>query len=279
MSGWHVDAALAAAYVDRRLGPVPRASVEAHASKCSACQMLLGARSPGPSALDVDRLWARVEAAVVAPPVGLLGRVLIRLGLPMRDLVMLRVVASQSRQWTLATTLVLVVAAAAAVLGPVASAHAAFLIVAPLLPALGVAATYRLVPPGIDLLEQSTPTSPARRLLWRSTYVVATAVPVAGIVGAVVLRHPGAAASWLLPALACTLCVAVGSTWSDVGRPAVAVGLTWTAIVGLWMVRDTPWAIATAPTQALAALVSVAAAVVLARRLAPGPVAVAPLRV
>lgn len=73
-----------------------------------------------------------------------------------------------------------------------------------------------------------------------------TAVPVAVAVGAVVLHHPGAAVSWLLPALACTLCVTAASTWYDPVRPAAFVALGWTGVIIAWQVRDTPWAITTA---------------------------------
>lgn len=277
MSAWHIDDTVAIAYGERGLDPVQRASVEAHAVRCEACRAVLGAGATGPinsqrsPDLDLEHLWARVEAAVSTPEVGRSGRALLRLGVSMSDVVVTRVVAAQSRQWTIATMLVLAVTAVAAVLGPVDSAHAAFLIVAPLLPALGVAATYRLVPHGIDLLERAAPFSPARMLLWRTAYVVVTAVPVAVAVGAMVLHHPGAAVSWLLPALACTLCVAAAATWHDPVRPAALVALGWTAVVVAWQVRDTPWAVTTAPTQLVAIAVSVGAALLLHHRLSSDP--------
>ena len=93
-------------------------------------------------------------------------------------------------------------------------------------------------------------------LLWRTAYVVVTAVPVAVAAGAVVLHHPWAAVSWLLPALACTLCVAAASTWHDPVRPAAVVAVGWTGVVVAWQVRDTPWAITTASTQLVALAVS-----------------------
>ena len=340
MSAWHVDDTVAIAYGTRRLDAVQRASVEAHAVRCEDCRAVLAASATGDHGrtdldLDLDQLWTRIEAAISAPELGRGGQALLRLGASMSDVVVTRFVAAQSRQWTIATTLVLAVTAVAAVLGPVDSAHAAFLIVAPLLPALGVAATYRLVPHGIDLLERAAPFSPARMLLWRTAYVVftavaavlgpvdsahaaflvvapllpalgvaatyrlvphgidlleraapfsparmllwrtayvvVTAVPVAVAVGAMVLHHPGAAVSWLLPALACTLCVAAAATWHDPVRPAALVALGWTAVVVAWQVRDTPWAVTTAPTQLVAIAVSVGAALLLHHRLSSDP--------
>lgn len=274
MNAWHVDDTVAIAYGTRRLDAVQRASVEAHAVRCKDCRAILAASATGDHGradLDLDQLWTRIEAAVSAPELGRCGRALLRLGASMSDVVVTRVVAAQSRQWTIATTLVLAVTAVAAVLGPVDSTHAAFLVVAPLVPALGVAATYRLVPHGIDLLERASPFSPARMLLWRSAYVVVTAVPVAVAAGAAVLHHPGAAVSWLLPALACTLCVAAASTWHDPVRPAAFVALGWTSVIIAWQVRDTPWAITTASTQLVALAVSVGAALLLHRRLTSDP--------
>lgn len=267
MTAWHVDERAADAYRDRRLGPIERASVETHAARCAECRTNLSERTELPPALDLDRLWSQVEARVEAPAVGRMGRGLLRAGVRMADLVVLRVIAAQSRQWTISTTLVLAVAAVATVLGPVGSAPLLFLVVAPLMPALGVAATYRLVPHGVDLLESTAPYPPARMLLWRTAYVVATAVPVAVAVGAMVLAEPWAAVAWLLPSAACTLCVAVAATWTDPTRPALGVALAWTSIAAVWAVRDTPWAIAAPSTQVVALVVSLAAALVLRQRL------------
>lgn len=267
MSAWHVDPTVMGAYGARSLDPVQRASVEAHVGRCAECRTAL---VPAANDLDLDALWSRIETTVTTRAVGRVGRALLRVGVPMPDLVVLGVIAAQSLQWTLATTLVLVVTGLAAMLGPVDAAHVAFLIVAPLLPALGVAATYRLVPHGVDALERTAPYSPARMLLWRTSYVVATAVPVAAAVGAVVLSHPGAAVSWLIPAVACTSCVVAAANRRDPGGSAAFVAVGWTAIVGFWQVRDTPWAITTAPTQLAAAAVAAAALLLLHHRLERG---------
>lgn len=277
MSGWHVDDRAALAYRDRRLGPIERASVETHAERCGDCRSRLAAPAGLPPALDLDRIWSQVEARAQAPAIGPIGRGLLRAGVRMDDLVVLRVIAAQTRQWTISATLVLAVAAIAAVLGPVGSAPLLFLVVAPLLPALGVAVTYRLAPHGVDLLETTSPFAPARMLLWRTAYVVATAVPTAVALGAVVLTEPWAAVAWLAPSAACTLCVAVAATWTDPLRPAVAVAAAWAGIAGLWAVRDTPWAVAAPSTQLVALAVALAAAVVLRHRL--DRLAVAPIPV
>ena len=102
MSAWHVDDGVAAAYGERRLDPVQRASVEAHAVRCKECRSVLGAGATGPTNsqrspdLDLEHLWARVEAAVSTPEVGRSGRALLRLGVSMSDVVVTRVVAAPS---------------------------------------------------------------------------------------------------------------------------------------------------------------------------------------
>ncbi|MCC6438318.1 MAG: hypothetical protein IT196_25070 [Acidimicrobiales bacterium] len=268
MSGWHIDERVAAAYAARMLGTVERASVEAHAVRCDGCRSRIGGLSVRPDgALDPERLWARIETRVVEPPIGRLTSWLLRLGLGEPDAAVLRMIGAQSRQWTIASTLVLALSALAAALGPVSTAPAAFLVLAPLLPPLGVAATYRAMPHGMSLLETTSPYQPARMLLWRTSYVVATAVPPAVALGAVVLARPWASVGWLLPSAACTLLVIAATTWTDPMRPAVFVSLGWAAVVGCWQLRETPWAINAPTTQLTALAVGCAAAVLLQRRL------------
>ena len=165
MSGWHIDERVAAAYAARMLGTVERASVEAHAVRCDGCRSRIGGLSVQPDgALDPERLWARIETRVVEPPIGRLTSWLLRLGLGEPDAAVLRMLGAQSRQWTIASTLVLALSALAAAVRPVSTAPAAFLVLAPLLPPLGVAATYRAMPHGMSLLETTSPYQPARML-------------------------------------------------------------------------------------------------------------------
>lgn len=270
MTGWHIEEAAAAAYGGRRLSPVERASLEAHATRCAECRSRLVACSAASSTSSGDGLWDRIESRVTAPKLGPVSRALVRSGIRMPDVVVLRAVASQSRPWTIAATLVLVAAALTAMLGPVDSGLFVFLGVAPLVPAVGVAVTFRLVPSGVDLLERVAPYSPARMLLWRTAYVVVVAVPPALVAGVVVLADPWAAVGWLLPAAACTLCVAAASTWTDPTRPAVVVALVWAVVVTMWAVRDATWAITSPATQMTALAVIAVAATVLQQRLSLG---------
>jgi hypothetical protein len=268
MSSWHVGEGALAAYVDRSLDGVQQASVEAHVARCASCRGALAETVGGASgAVAFDRLWDRIETRVEDLPAGRSPGWLQRAGVREPDTVVVRAVGSQSAQWTLATTLVLAVAALAAALGRNDSARLAFLVLAPLLPPLGVAATFRLTSHSTAMLETTAPYSPARLLLWRTAYVVATAVPAAVAFGAVIPGNAWMAVAWLLPSAACTLVVLVAATWIDPLTPALVVSTVWLALVVGWQLREMPTAITAPAVQLSSAAITVAAALVLQRRL------------
>jgi hypothetical protein len=268
MTSWHVGEGVLAAYVDRGLDGVQRASVEAHLTRCASCRGALAHTGGGASGtVSFDRLWDRIETRVEDLPAGRSPEWLQRIGVREPDTVVVRAVGSQSAQWTLATTLVLAAAALAAALGGNDSARLAFLVLAPLLPPLGVAATFRLTSSSTAMLETTAPYSPARLLLWRTAYVVATAVPAAVAFGAVIPGNAWMAVAWLLPSAACTLIVLVAATWTDPLMPALAVSTVWLALVVGWQLRDMPTAISAPAVQLSSAVITIAAALVLQRRL------------
>lgn len=268
MSQWHVDDGVLAAYVGRGLDAVQCSSVEAHLWRCATCRGAVRATSDGTSgAVSFDELWGRIEERVESLPAGRKTAWLQRIGVREPDTVVVRATGSLSAQWTLATTLVLAAAALAAALGGNESAHLGFLVLAPLLPPLGVAATFRLASSSTATLEVTAPYSPARLLLWRTAYVVATAVPPAVAFGAVVPGNAWLAASWLLPSAMCTLIVLVAATWIDPMVPALAVSTAWVAFVIGGQVRGVPDAITMPIVQLTSAAVALAAATVLHRRL------------
>lgn len=272
MSGWHVDESALTGFVARRLEPLERSSVEAHLMGCITCRSALGRVSGGSAgSLSFDRLWDRVQTRIEHQTAPRTSRWLRRLGVTEPDTVVLRTIGSQTLQWTIATTLVLGVAALAAVLTIHDSARLGFVLLAPILPPLGVAATYVLTPTSTALLERAAPYSPARLLLWRTTYAVATAVPASIGLGAVIPGDEWLAFAWLLPSAACTAIVLVAATWRDPVVPAVAVSTVWAGVVSAWWVRDLLEAVAAPATQFTSLTVAVAAAVVFARRVVGSP--------
>jgi hypothetical protein len=247
MNSWHVDERSLRAYAERELVALERASVEAHVMGCGTCRSELGRVARGSvGTVSFEDLWGRVRTRVeVAPSVR----------------------TTRWLQWTIATTLVLALAALAATFGVHDSAQLGFVLLAPLLPALGVAATYRLTPTTTSALEITSPYSPARLLLWRTGYAVATAVPASVAFGAVIPGDPWMAVAWLLPSTACTALVLVAATWTDPVRPAAVVSAGWLGLVASWHVRHVPDALVTPSTQFLSLAVALAAGAVFARRL------------
>ena len=268
MSTWHVDDTELTAYARRQLAPLQRASVEAHVGACPACRDVLTRVVAGSAGTVVfDSLWDRVQLGVEHAPAARPTRWLRRFGVAEPDTVVVRQIGRQSLQWTIATTMMLVVAALAAALGVSDSTQAGFVALAPLLPPLGVAATFRATPPSTAVLEATSPLSPARLLLWRTAYVVATAIPSSVVLGAIIPGDVWLAVAWLLPSAACTAIVLVAATWTDPLVPAVSVSAGWIVLVVVWGLRDLGASMTAPPTQLVSLAVATLAGAVFARRL------------
>lgn len=268
MSPWHVDERVLQAYAARELRTLERASVEAHVMACATCRGELARLARGSvGTVSFEELWGRVQTRVELAPSVRTARWLRRVGVADCDTVVVRQIGRQCLQWTIATTLILALAALAAMLGVHDAAQFGFVLLSPLLPPLGVAATYRLAHTSTAALEATSPYSPARLLLWRTGYAVATAVPASVAFGAVVPGDLWMAVAWLLPSAACTTIVLVAATWTEPLVPAVAVSAVWLALVATWQVRHVPGAVATPSTQLLSLAVAVAAGAVFVRRL------------
>lgn len=279
MTAFHLHDEVLEAYDAQRVGSVERASTEAHLLACAPCRASFAAvhrrrasasaaGDDPASAVDLDGVWDRVLRTVEDEPEGRPAGALRRLGVRDPDVVVLRSVAAGAAQWTLAAAVVVATAALAAGFGGITRSWLAFVVLAPLWPPLGVAATYRFGGRSLATFERTSPYPPARLLLWRTAYVVATAVPLTMGFGALIGGRGWLWASWLLPSVACTLAVVIAATWVDPLRPAIAVAVTWTAAVLVWSGTDgsTPFT-SQASVQVACAVAAVGAAVVLDRRL------------
>lgn len=268
MSAWHVDDRSLRSYAARELGTIERASVEAHVTRCETCRGELAKLTPGSlGTVSFEALFEHVQTRIEVAPSARTTRWLRGVGVSDSDTVVVRQIGRQGLQWTIASTLILALAALAAMLGVHDSAPLGLVLLAPLLPAMGVAATYRLTPTSTAALEVTSPYSPARLLLWRTVYSVATAVPASIAFGAVIPGNPWIAVACLLPSAACTTIVLAAATWTDPLRPAVAVSAAWLGLVTTWHLRHVPEAVATPAIQVAALVVAVAAGAVLGRRL------------
>lgn len=225
---WHTNDELLARYVDDRLDDARALSVEAHLLACEACRAAVADHL---DAEPLERVWDAVVAEIVAPVPGPVERLLRRLGV--RDHLARLLAATPSLQlsWFAALTVALGFAVVAAHARPGPWGAWPFLVLAPLVPVAGVAATYG---PAMDPTHEigvAAPMHSFRLLLVRAVAVLATSLPLTGLVA---LALPGlhwTAAAWLLPALALTLATLATSTVVAPLAAAGSVTFTWLAVV------------------------------------------------
>lgn len=231
-AGWHADQAAIQGWVDGSAGPLLSASVEQHLLGCAHCRTQVAA------AVAVDSLepvWDRVAEVVEVPTHRPLERLLVRLGMRPSEALLVAAAPSMRLSWlsALATTMVFA-AVAASYGGP--RGMTLFLLIAPLVPVVGVAASYGpSIEPSYEV-EAATPYPAFRLVLHRTATVLVASVPVVLVVGLLPLPVPVSAA-WLLPALGFVAVVLLASTWVDPVHAAVSVGLAWLAAV-VWATRS-----------------------------------------
>lgn len=222
---WHASDEMVRRYARGETGIAVMASVEAHLMRCAACRDRIASEVTEP----LEPAWARVADRIQAPQAPVVVRLLRRLGLSETDAVLLSAARSLSGAWTLATVAVVVFAALAAIPG-VAQGDGLYLLVAPLVPVLGVVAAFGSADP-LAGLASTTPYSKARLALLRTVAVVITSVPLSISVGVVIPGIAWLAFAWLLPALALVLLTLVAMTWWEPEPVGITVAAAWAAVV------------------------------------------------
>ena len=155
MNEWHLDPTLADHYAAGALtGPVA-ASVEAHVARCAPCQAALATRAPRSR---LDSIWAEVADRVDAPRERLVERLLVRLGLPQGDARLVACAPALRLAWVLSVCAALVFTVAASSLRP--QGVELFLLIAPILPVVGVGLAYG---PWTDPMYETSVTRPLLR--------------------------------------------------------------------------------------------------------------------
>ncbi|MGH3321595.1 MAG: anti-sigma factor family protein [Streptosporangiaceae bacterium] len=230
--GWHVSGEQLTAYVCGRLGDADAWSVETHVASCPGCATRVGeAVQQRDLAVRVDDVRGVVMAQV-------------RSEASQRARVGTRPASSWTRAWRLMTaapalrlpwiTAAVVTIACAALLSLVSypgGTHPVLLLVAPLLPVAGVAATYG---PGMDPAHEltlATPFSGFRLLLLRTVTVLGVTVPLLLVASFAIPTAGVNAAAWLLPALALVLAALVLGSWVEQRVAAGIAGGGWIAAV------------------------------------------------
>lgn len=238
---WHVPGAALSGYARGDVSAAQSWSVEAHLEACAACRAeltrtltrLAPAAAPGSDPVAALRLAELSGVALASQPLPAQGRV--RAGSPARRRrVLLLSGGGAGAAYALAVVLVLGLAAVLDLTGtgPAAAGDPLplSLLLAPLLPLLGVALAYG---PGADPtyeLVASTPLGGLPLLLWRTAACLAVAVPAGAAAGLLTGAGVGAAA-WLLPCLGLTAALlAVGPVFG-LRRTAVLLAGAWSALV------------------------------------------------
>lgn len=223
---WHADTKLLEHYASGELPLADAASVEAHLLACPRCRAGLASKVDAPR---LTAAWARIDAALDAPRLGPVERLLRRLGVSDHLARLLASTPSLRTSWLTAVTLALAFAVAAAYAGTGERAVLVFLIMAPLLPLAGVAAAFA---PGVDPAAEVALAAPMRT--FRLLLVRASAVLVPTLVltslAALTLPGPGwAATAWLLPSLAVAVSALALSTYVSPVPAAAAIAVLWVA--------------------------------------------------
>jgi hypothetical protein len=224
---WHCDEAVLSAFVDGSVDQISGISVETHLMTCAECRATVSRLSPQDL---LERVWSEVREGVEAPPPGPVERLLIWLGVSAETARLLTAVPAMRGAWLLglfsATGFAALATTVSDTLGMVT-----FLVIAPLVPMAGVAASFGGDADPAHELVSTAPFSELRLLLVRTAGVLVTSVPLAVVVGLALPGPSWLAIAWLSPAAAAvSLTLALGPlTGYTVSASVVAA--SWSAAV------------------------------------------------
>jgi hypothetical protein len=259
---WHADGAILDGYANGTLGGASVYSVEAHLAGCSRCRVELSRR------VDVgrlDRIWNNVRSDVEAPRRSALERALIRLGVPAHTARLLVTTPSLRPSWILAVAASLAFAVLAGRL--VGGGNVPFLVIAPLVPVLGVAAAFARPIDPLWEIGVATPTGGFRLTMIRAAAVIAASIVPTALATLGLPELGWIAVAWLLPALGLTLLTLALSPGAATPVVAGVVAAAWAVgVVIAGRVAVDPLAAFEARGQVLLATIAVASVIVVLRR-------------
>ncbi|HZJ04630.1 MAG TPA: hypothetical protein VFD59_04065 [Nocardioidaceae bacterium] len=229
---WHPAEGALSAYAQGSALPVPGASVEAHLMVCADCRERFAPLVP---VEPLAQVWEAVRARVETPRRSAAEQFLGWLGLSGESARLMAAVPAFAGAWLLGILGVTVFAGAAAMFSG-ALGVAIFLLVAPLAPVAGVAASFGGDADPSHELVTVTPHPAVRLLLLRTAGVLATSAPVAIMVGLALPGPSWLAVAWLAPAAAGVTTTLALSPLLGSNAAAATVGATWSVAV-VWAVR------------------------------------------
>lgn len=259
---WHVDTSVLESYAAGRSTQVGGASVEAHLMECRECSSVLRELMPSE---PLDQAWRAIRAHVEEPRAGVVERFLAALGLSSDSARLLAAVPAFRGAWLLGVFTVLVFAGGAAVRAE-DSELTLFLIVAPLIPVAGVAASFGGDADPAHELVTVTPYSSLQLLLLRTFGVLMTSVPLTVLLGLALPGPAWLAVAWLTPAVAGIALTLALSPHLDTSMTAAVIGVVWsTAVLSAYRLGDAAEVVEPVMQLVLAAVALMALAVVALR--------------
>jgi hypothetical protein len=188
--------------------------------------------TPRHTAVDharIDANWSAIRAELDAPRPPRLEWVLRRLGVPSHATRLVVATPALRRAWFVSLGLVLLVGLGAAQPGQRDTLFT-FLVLAPLVPVLGVAMAYGpSADPGYEM-QLATPLRGIRLVTVRAATVLVVSCVVALVLAVLVPAVRPVALWFLLPALAVTSVCLAGMTVLSPRRSATMVGATWVVV-------------------------------------------------
>ncbi len=223
---WHVDTTLLRRYIAAQLSDARMASVEMHVTSCPSCRALVVAQSD-----DAPRQREKlvIDERLDTPRMGWAERSLLRMGLDERDARLIGATLSLHGSWLAACVLALAFAALATSVGPERAGLAAFLVVAPLVPLLGVALAFgpRVDPTYEIAMAASLPST--RIVLLRTLAATAPTMPALALLSLLLPAGWTLSFAWLLPAAGLAAATLALGTVMSLNRAAAGLATLWLA--------------------------------------------------
>ena len=215
----------------------------------------------------IDANWRAITAELDAPQPARIERLLRTLRIPSHLVRMIVATPALRRSWYLSIIAVVLVGLGAA--DPARrDTLFALLVLAPMLPVLGVGLAYGSAADPSHEIQLATPTHGLRLVGIRSITVLVVSIAIVGPLSALNEAARPMAAAWLLPALAVTTASLAVMTFLAPRQATAATAIAWFAAVLIARVAaDDPLAAFTAIGQLAAiAIAAVAIVIVFARR-------------
>lgn len=222
---WHVSDDVLTAWLSGTAGPAASDSAEQHLLSCPECRERTAGATIDLPDIDLTEVWAGIADRIEPQRRPWPARTGARLGLSDADVAQLAATPALRISWISSLAVVLLFTVVASGWRPVQALYA-YLLLAPLIPVLGVATSYGPHTDPTYELVIAAPYSKSRLVLLRSTAVLVGCAPLT-IAAGLLLGPWWIAVAWLIPALAFVLLTLTVSTWQPPVRAAVAVAALW----------------------------------------------------